>query len=64
MGRRKTKKLYLNNVNDEHTLSCCVGCPFKDLHIKVTETETTVQVTKECMFFEKCAYAVSQSKLY
>lgn len=63
MGRRKTKKLYLNNV-DEHALECCVGCPFKDRHIKVTETETTVQVVRECTFFEKCAYAVSQSKLY
>ena len=63
MGRRKKKKLYINNFSN-YALECCVGCPFKDWHIKVTETETTVQVTKECTFFEKCAYAVSQSKLY
>lgn len=60
---KKEKKLYLNNV-DEHSLSCCVGCPFKNLYNKVVETETTVQVIRECTFFEKCAYAVAKSKLY
>lgn len=36
----KTKKLYFNNV-DEHSFTCCVDCPFKDLHNKAFETETT-----------------------
>lgn len=60
---KKEKKLHFNNV-DENSLSCCVGCPFKKLHNKVVETRTTVQVVRECTFFEKCSYAVAKSKLY